>query len=184
MVFVKIRQNTDGCIVRLLDPPITEHQILHTHGLESTTEANSNIAVYARVPPHNGPAKFPTIIQIYGLDGYRTEFTRKSTDHIKCNWASIAVEIPGTADCPALVNDPESPERLWSSILDWLEQQEWVDRKKIVVWGVSTGGYYALRIAHTHKDRLAAVICQGAGCHYMFDSEWLEMSSHLDYPFE
>jgi pimeloyl-ACP methyl ester carboxylesterase len=181
MVFVKILMVG---IFRLLDPPITEHQILHAHGLEATTEAGSNIAVYARVPSHSGPAKFPTIIQIYGLDGYRTEFTRKSTDHIVCGWASIAVEIPGTADCPALVNDPESPERLWSSILDWLEQQEWVDRKRIVVWGVSTGGYYALRIAHTHKDRIAAVVCQGAGCHYMFDPEWLEMSSHLDYPFE
>lgn len=156
--------------------------IPHVHGVGE--EVNSQIPVCVRVPGHQSPAKFPTILQIYGLDGYRTEFTRKSNDHIRCGYASIAVEIPGTGDCPAAIQDPTSPDRLWSSVLDWLERQDWVDRSRIVVWGVSTGGYYAARLAHTHCERVAAVIAQGAGVHYMFEPEWLDLSSRLDYPFE
>jgi dienelactone hydrolase len=69
-------------------------------------------------------------------------------------------------------------------VLDWIHQQDWVDRKKIVAWGVSCGGYYAMRIAHTHKDRLAGVVAHGGGCHHMFDPEWLEVASQMEYPFE
>jgi len=49
---------------------------------------------------------------------------------------------------------------------------------------MSCGGYYAMRIAHTHKDLLAGVVAHGGGCHYMFDPEWLEVASHMEYPFE
>jgi hypothetical protein len=41
-----------------------------------------------------------------------------------------------------------------------------------------------MRIAHTHKDMLAGVVAQGGGCHHMFDPEWLEIASHMEYPFE
>lgn len=167
-----------------MDPPIAEHLIPHTHGLPNTSEANSIIPVNVRIPSHTDKTAFPTIVQIFGLDGYRTEFTPNSTTHVTNGWASVAVEIPGTADCPALIDDPESPDRLFSSILDWLDQQEWVEKGKVIAWGVSTGGYYAVRIAHTHAERLAGVVAQGAGTHHMFDPEWLDVTSHLDYPFE
>jgi hypothetical protein len=44
---------------------------------------------------------------------------------------------------------------------------------KILARGISTGGYYALRIAHTHADRLFAVVAQGGGSHHMFDAGWI-----------
>lgn len=191
----------------LLSPPIHEAHIPFAHG--SDAERHRAIPVCVRVPDHAssvaplsppasppsssssssrpgspGAQKFPTVVQIYGLDGYRTEFVRKSTDHVRCGWASVAVEIPGTGDCPASASDATAAERLWSSVLEWLREQEWVDRKRIVVWGVSTGGYYAVRLAHTHRDEVAAVVAQGAGVHYMFEPEWLDLSRNLDYPFE
>ena len=126
----------------------------------------------------------PTVIQIFGLDGYTTEFAKNAAEFNSRGWAAVAVEIPGTGDSPALPNDPKSPDRLWSSLLDWLEGQQWVEKTKIVAWGLSTGGYYAMRIAHTHKDRLLAVVAQGGGCHHMFDPEWLSNVGHMEYPFE
>ena len=107
-----------------------------------------------------------------------------SNHHIAHGWASIGVEIPGTGDCPADPNDPTSPDRLWTSVLDWIEKQEWVEPGKVAAWGVSCGGYYAMRIAHTHRERLLGVVAQGGGCHHMFDPEWLEIASHMEYPFE
>jgi predicted esterase len=69
-------------------------------------------------------------------------------------------------------------------LLDWIDTQEMIDNKKIINWGFSTGGYYSIRLAHTHKDRVMACISHGGGAHHMFDKEWLDEVNHLEYPFE
>lgn len=115
---------------------------------------------------------------------YRTECTPLSTRVVAKDWAYIAIEIPGTGDSPALALDPEGADRLFSSALAWIHQQDWVDKRKIVAWGTSTGGYYSLRLAHTHREQITAIIAQGAGCHHMFDPKWIDLTSHLEYAFE
>ncbi|KAL9062854.1 MAG: hypothetical protein Q9157_008585 [Trypethelium eluteriae] len=119
-----------------------------------------------------------------GLDGYRTELAVWIEGWRQLGVAALVVEIPGTGDSPALANDPTSPERQWSSLLDWVGQQEAVDQKRVAVWAFSTGGYYAIRLAHTHPERLAGVVALGGGCHHMFDGEWLDEVNHLEYPFD
>jgi predicted acyl esterase len=143
------------------------------------------IPVTVRLPSNAKPGmKFPTILTIYGLDGHRLEHTMPSSHHVAHGWASVAVEIPGTGDCPADPNDPSAPERLWTSVLEWMREQPWIDSNRIAAWGVSCGGYYAIRLAHTHKDLLLGVVAQGAGCHHMFDPEWLEITRFMEYHFE
>lgn len=98
----------------------------------------------------------------------------------------LLVDIPGTADSPAAPNDPESPDRLWSSVLDWVDEhkdQYDFNPSQVLARGISTGGYYAMRIAHTHADRLLAVVAQGGGSHHMFDPEWIRAQNHMEYPF-
>lgn len=163
---------------KYLDPPLSEHLI------PFADRPGIFIPVTVRVPRDATRSRFPTVLQIYGLDGYRTEHVNSSNHHVAHGWASIGVEIPGTGDCPADPNDPTSPDRLWSSVLDWIEKQEWVEHGRVAAWGVSCGGYYAMRIAHTHRERLLGVVAQGGGCHHMFDPEWLEIASHMEYPFE
>ncbi len=73
-----------------------------------------------------------------------------------------------------------------SSVLDWVAAnalQYGFDLRKIVARGISTGGYYAMRIAHTHADRLFAAVAQGGGCHYMFAPEWIRAQNQMEYPF-
>jgi dipeptidyl aminopeptidase/acylaminoacyl peptidase len=96
----------------------------------------------------------------------------------------VAVEIPGTRDSTALKEDPTSPKRQWSSILDRIDNQPYLDSEKVAVYGVSPGGYYALRVAHTHADWLIGVVAQGGGSHHMFDEEWINAAPHLEYSFE
>jgi pimeloyl-ACP methyl ester carboxylesterase len=98
--------------------------------------------------------------------------------------ATVVAEIPGTGDSPALKQDPTSPDRQWSSLLDWVDTQKEIDGQKRIAWGFSTGGYYALRLAHTHKDRMLATVSLGGGAHHMFDREWLENTNNLEYPFD
>ena len=94
-------------------------------------------------------------------------------------------EIPGTADCPSNRQDPTSPDRLWSSILDWISSKSDIfDTSKIIAWGLSAGGYYAIRLAHTHHSHLLGAIGQGAGTHHFLSREWLEKVDGHEYPFK
>lgn len=156
--------------------------IPHKHAIEGEGDV---IPVYHQVPEDASPeCPAPCVIIFTGLDGYRTELVVWAEGWRRLGVAVIVVEIPGTGDSPALPNDPTSPDRQWSSLFDWVDTQPRIDNKKLIVWGFSTGGYYSIRLAHTHKDRIMAATALGGGCHHMFDAAWLDEVNHLEYPFE
>jgi hypothetical protein len=182
------------------DAPITEHIISHTQA--SGADAKE-IPIYVRLPPGaSSTTPCPAILLITGLDGHRPDNTVRTDEFLQRGWASVIAEIPGTGDCPAEKNDAQSPDRLWSSILDWMQGQGSFNMKKIIAWGLSAGGYYAIRFvnlspsvrfrcdikilyraAHTHKDRLAGACGQGAGTHHFLGREWLDQCDNHEYPF-
>jgi hypothetical protein len=163
-------------------PPIHEVRVPHHHGL---AHEGDTIPIYHQLPAGASAANpVPAMIVITGLDGYRTELAVWAEGWRRNNVAFICLEIPGTGDCPADAKDPTSPDRLFESLLEWIGHQEGIDSKKLCVWAFSTGGYYAIRLAHTHPDRFAGVVALGGGCHYMFDPKWLDEVNHLEYPFE
>jgi acetyl esterase/lipase len=105
---------------------------------------------------------------------------------LKDDFAVLSFEIPGTGDCPASKSDPLSPDRIMSSVIDWVHANAPkynFDVSKICARGISTGGYYAIRAAHTHADRLFAVVAQGGGSHRMFDAEWIADQDRMEYPY-
>jgi alpha-beta hydrolase superfamily lysophospholipase len=159
--------------------PVQEVMVPYTYA--GPHEASS-IPVYVRTPSPNHRRE--TVILFTGLDGYRPDNTVRCEEFLARNWASVVVEIPGTADCPADPADPDAPERLWDSLLEWMEQDGRFDMDRVMVWGLSSGGYYAIRIAHTHAEKLIGVVAQGAGCHHFFDKEWLERANGHEYPFQ
>ncbi|GAB1312369.1 Pigment biosynthesis protein Ayg1 [Madurella fahalii] len=159
--------------------PVEEVNVKHVHVKGGD---RGEIPVYVRVP--KGGGKCPVVILMTGLDGYRPDNTVRCEEFLKRGWGAVVVEIPGTADCPADSADPESPDRLWSSLLDWMADDGRFDMRRVMVWGLSSGGYYAIRIAHTHRDQLIGSVAQGAGCHYFYDPEWLEKADGHEYPFQ
>ena len=171
----------------LLDPPSRTVAIPFTQADTSSGDRDVPIQAYLRVPngekPQNG---WPLVLFICGLDAYKTDHTPRTQLHADHGCASLIFEIPGTGDCPAAANDPTSPDRLMSSVLDWVAanaSQYQLDLTRVMARGISTGGYYAFRIAHTHADRLFAVVAQGGGCHHMFDAEWIGAQDQMEYPF-
>ncbi|KAF4966979.1 hypothetical protein FSARC_5418 [Fusarium sarcochroum] len=161
--------------------PLTEVAIPHIFRKGADRDT---VPVYVRVPQSTETKAHPTILVLTGLDGYRPDFTILHDEFLSRGWAAVIAEVPGTADCPADSSDPGSPDRLWSSVLDWMKQDGRFDMNRVLCWGLSTGGYYAVRIAHTHKDRLIGCIAQGAGCHYLFDKDWIEKADGHEYPFK
>ena len=166
----------------LREYPVHEVLVPHTHAIQGE---GSQIPIFYQLPhTANASNPAPLVIILTGLDGYRTELAVWVEGWRRNGVGCIVVEIPGTGDSPALKNDPTSPDRQWSSLLDWVEKQEGVDKKRVAVWAFSTGGYYGIRLAHTHPDRLAGVVALGGGCHHMFDPEWLDNVNKLEYPFD
>lgn len=166
-----------------MHPNNTEVVIPHSNADISAGDGTI-IQAYLRLPPHaSAREKVPVVIFICGLDAYRTDHTNRISEHVRRGFACLSVEIPGTGDCPAAKHDPTSPDRLWSSVLDWIESQDAFDKNKICVRSVSTGGYYGMRIAHTQADRLVAVVSQGGGNHRMFAPEWIEAQNQMEYPY-
>jgi Esterase FrsA-like len=162
--------------------PIQDVRVPHKYGLE---HEGKEVPIFCQIPDSaSKESPVPAVLIITGLDGYRTELAVWAEGWRQRNVALIVVEIPGTGDSPADAKDPTSPDRLFSSLIDWIKSQERIDRTKICVQGFSTGGYYAIRVAHTHPDAFAGVVCFGGGCHYGFSPDWLNEVNHLEYPFE
>ena len=143
------------------------------------------IPVMIRKPqePPRADTGYPVVIMLSGLDGYRFDMSPHILKfHVSQGWAYIACEIPGTGDSPAAKEDPESMDRIMSSVLDFIKAAEGLDEEEVVVYGLSTGGYYAIRAAHTHCDRLKGAISQGGWTHRALDKAWLKAADDMEYP--
>ena len=163
----------------LWSTPIINISIPHTH---ASNNDGPDIPIYLRKPSGTGP--FPTILLITGLDGHRPDNSERTTEFLARGWACVVCDIPGTTvDCPANKTDPLSPDRLFDSVFEWIKEREELDEGKVVAWGLSAGGYYAIRVAHTHKDKLLGSVGHGAGVHHYIGKEWLEQVGKHEYPF-
>ncbi|KAI8931706.1 hypothetical protein NX059_011351 [Plenodomus lindquistii] len=164
---------------RLWDTPIEEVIVPHKRAANSDGD---KIPLYIRKPFGAGP--FPTILLITGLDGHRPDNTERTQEHLDRGWATVICDIPGTTvDCPANKRDPLSPDRLFTSILEWIKKTSYLNENKIIAWGLSAGGYYAIRLAHTHASQLIGSVGHGAGTHHYIGAEWLSQIGKHEYPF-
>ena len=172
---------------RYLNPASVALNIPFTHGDAAAGDLLVPVQTYLRMPTGKKPgAGWPVMLFICGLDAYKTDHTPRTQVHVDRGFATLSFEIPGTGDCPAAPNDPNSPDRLMSSVLDWVADNAaecGFDLTKVLARGISTGGYYAMRVAHTHANRFFAVVAEGGGCHYMFDPAWIRAQNQMEYPF-
>ncbi len=170
-----------------LSPPSVALDLPFKHVNVSAGDTDVPIQVFLRMPKGEKPKDgWPVLLFICGLDAYKTDHTPRTQQHVDHGFATLSFEIPGTGDCPAAPNDPTSPDRLMSSVLDWVVDhaaEYGFNTGRVLARGISTGGYYAMRIAHTHGDRLFAVVAQGGGCHYMFDPAWIRAQNQMEYPY-
>jgi dienelactone hydrolase len=158
-----------------------EQLIPFTH---RTGNEGTHIPIYVRIPETaTSDRKVPCVLILTGLDGYRPDNSQRTHEILKRGWAVVICEIPGTADSPADPADPASPDRLLDSVLGYMALRPELDVSKIVIWGLSAGGFYAVRAAHTHSTRLAGCIAHGPGTHHFLDAEWLSRVEDHEYPF-
>lgn len=163
-------------------PVLKEETIPHTH---ASGRDGARIPIYVRLPEEASAASpVPVVLLMTGLDGYRPDNSQRTHEIVNRGWATVIAEIPGTADCPADPADPESADRLWNSVLEYMAQRPEFDMRRVAVWGLSAGGFYAIRASATHRDRFAGCVAHGPGSHHFLGEEWLSRVNDHEYPFE
>src|ERR1051326_3050257 len=132
-----------------------------------------------RLPP-NGLKPYAVVVHWGGIDSYKEE--RRAEPYLARGLASLAVDMPGVGDAP--IDGSPDAERLWDAIFDWIQAQAELDAQRVAVHGGSTGGYWAAKLAHTHRDRIRAAVNHGGPAHHAFQREWIDRAQTGEYPFE
>jgi pimeloyl-ACP methyl ester carboxylesterase len=157
------------------DPPL-ERVFIPFSG--KPDEAQFSIADLRK--PKNVEPPYAVVVHWGGIDSFKEE--RRSEPYLAAGLAALAVDMPGVGDAPLLGST--NAERLWDGILDWIAAREDLDADRVAVLGASTGGYWAAKLAHTHRERLRAVVDHGGPAHLAFQTDWIARSQTGEYPFE
>jgi esterase FrsA len=111
---------------------------------------------YLRLPSSDGPV--PLVFAISGLDSRKENLAETYGVLLDRGIGFFTLDSPGTGQSP--VKASPTADRVFSRVLDTLAQRKEIDPKRILVHGVSFGGYWASKLAITERTRLRGVVVQ------------------------
>jgi predicted esterase len=160
---------------RYFDVPIVRVEI----PFKGKSGEGTEIPAYFRLPK-TGTAPFPILVTWGGIDGYKEEGLNDGA--LAKGLATLAMDGPGVGESP--LKGSEDAERVFAAVFDWIATRKELDSQRIGVWGFSTGGYWAVKVAHVYKDRIACAVSQGGPVHYAFEQDWMQKQERGEYPFQ
>ncbi len=160
---------------RYFDVPIERVEI----PFRGKSGEGDRIIAYLRLPK-TGVVPYPLLISWGGIDGFKEE--QLNDPALGKGLATLAIDGPGVGDSP--IKGSEDAERLFGAVLDWVATIETFDPRKIAVWGYSTGGYWAVKVAYVYRHRISCAVSQGGPVHYAFEVDWMQEQERGEYPFE
>jgi len=132
------------------------------------------IPAYLRIP--SKVQKPPLLILCGGLDEYKEEVHVYTLPFLELGIATLALDMPGTGGAPVMGST--DAERICTAILDYIENRPDLNSSRIGLIGISFGGYWVSKFAHTEEKRLSAVVNWGGPIHYYFQADWVRKSRH------
>jgi esterase FrsA len=140
--------------------------------------SGATIVGYLHRPKRDG--RLPLVVQWGGIDSFKED--RRPEPYLAAGFAVLAMDMPGVGDAP--IPGSERGEELWNGVFDWIAAQPELDARRVAIVGSSTGGYWAAKLAHTHRDRIAAAVTHGGPAHHAFQADWIARAARGEYPFE
>src|SRR4029434_7042748 len=102
-------------------------------------------------------SRTPVLIMIPGLDSAKEELEAYELPFLGRGMATLLVDGPGQGEAEYRFPIRGDYEVAASAIVDWIGKRGDLDARRIGLWGVSLGGYYAPRAA-AHDKRICACI--------------------------
>jgi esterase FrsA len=141
------------------------------------------IVGYMRLPP-SAAKPVPVVLAVSGLDSRKENLAETYGALLAHGIGFFAVDGPGTGQSP--VKAGPTADRVLSRVIDYLGRRSDVDAKRIVMHGVSFGGYWAAKLAIVEKDRLRGVVAQSPPVHNFFQARFVMNSllGNREYLFD
>ena len=157
---------------RLLDPPL---EVVHI------PFEGKEIIGYLQMPKDAKPA--PLVIAIPGLDRRKEDIAERFRQMLDYGVGYLSLDGPGTGQAP--IKAAPGAERMFSRVIDYLDQRPDVDKNHVVVYGASYGGYWSTVLAIKEKDRLCGVVSQSPAVDEFFQrSSTMAIPSNREYLFD
>jgi esterase FrsA len=149
---------------RLDDPPVQRVAV---------TVGEGELPFYVLRP--GSAERAPVVLLWGGIDTWKEEmYERTGTLFRSKGFAVLLVDIPGVGESPLLAG--RDAERQWTPVFDWIAAQDDLDADRCAAVGASFGGYWAMKLAYTHREQLRCVVNWGGGVHITFTPEWQQRS--------
>jgi dienelactone hydrolase len=116
-----------------------------------------------------GVERPPVLLMIPGLDSVKEELQATAEHFLRRGVATLAIDGPGQGETEFERNIEPAYEKPAGSAIDWLERRDDVDAARVGVYGVSLGGYYAVRVAATDPRVRATIELAGT---YSLAAHW------------
>jgi pimeloyl-ACP methyl ester carboxylesterase len=107
------------------------------------------------------PGRAPVLVMAPGLDSTKEELHAYEEPFLARGIATLAIDGPGQGEAEfdiPICGDYETAAR---AVADWIETREDLDARRMAIWGVSLGGYYAPRAAAYEKRFRACIALSG-----------------------
>ena len=117
----------------------------------------------------SGVAKPPVAILLTGLDSAKEEMDSFTTQFVSRGVATLVIDGPGQGEAEYTIPIRHDYEHVITPAIDWLESRDDVDGRRVALWGISLGGYYAPRAA-AFEPRVRA--CVSIGAPYDWSDNW------------
>ncbi len=155
---------------QLEDPPLE----VVTVPFAGRPEEGDHVTFYLTRPA--GGADRPPVVMVWaGIDTWKEEMHGRLGAFLRARgYAVLLVDMPGVGESP--VRAGPDAERQWTPIFDWLSARDDLDAERCAAAGGSFGGYWAMKLAYTHRDRLRCAVNWGGGVHITFTAEWQHQS--------
>ncbi len=141
----------------------------------------AEIVGYLRLPKAGHPV--PVVMVIAGLDSRKETAAVSHAALLAHGIGFFAVDGPGTGEAPVKASD--TADRMFSRVLDHLAARPDIDRTRILVHGMSFGGYWAAKLAFTERDRLRGAVAQSPPVHEAFQEAFFRATLHTrEYLFD